>query len=341
MHPEISVIIPAYNTAAYISRTIESALGQTLKNIEVIVVDDASTDNTVEVVKSFQDERLKVFVNEQNLGAGGTRNRALREATGKWIAVLDSDDWYAPERLEKLLEVANAKNADMVADDLFLIRDGEHTPWSTLINESGEVINSIKQIDPVFFVETDVYGKQGLHLGLSKPLFRREFMLQHNIEYDPSIKVTQDFWLVIDCLMKGASFFLVPEPYYFYRSRPGSLVYSPKVNRIEQDCQAIEAFLKQENGKYNRTPLGRAFSRNLSVLNKNLAYYRVVEALKARKLQKSIIEMVRNPYFFIHLFNQIPAIVNRRVQRYLFGNQAAYDMIYRSNQQTSARLSPP
>lgn len=340
MNPEISVIIPAYNTAAYISQTIKSVLEQTLHNIEVIVVDDASTDGTAEVARSFKDERLKVLVNPQNLGAGGTRNRALREATGKWIAVLDSDDWYAPERLEKLLQVATAKNADMVADDLFLIRDGENSPWSTLISESGEVIETIKQIDPVFFVETDVYGQQGLHLGLSKPLFRRDFLLQHHIEYDASIKVTQDFWLVMECLIKGASFFLVPEPYYFYRSRAGSLVYSPKVNRIEQDCQAIAAFLKQ-NGIGKQTSLARAFLKNLAVLNKNLAYYRVVESLKQRKWQRSLIEMVRNPYFFVHLLSQIPSILNRRVQRYIYGNQAAYEMIPRSHQQKSSRLSPP
>jgi succinoglycan biosynthesis protein ExoO len=197
MTPEVSVIIPAYNTAGYIAQTIESALKQTLKNIEVIVVDDASTDETPVVARSFVDERLKVFVNSQNLGVAATRNRGLKEAKGKWIAVLDSDDWYAPERLEKLLQLPQTHNADIIADDLFLIRDGEDAPWSTLINESGENIAKIKQIDPQYFVETDVYGQPGLHLGLSKPLFRREFMLKHEIQYDASMRVSEDFWLAL------------------------------------------------------------------------------------------------------------------------------------------------
>lgn len=137
--PEVSVIIPAYNTAAYVAQAIESALDQTFKNIEVIIIDDASTDATVKVAKRFSDERLKIFVNHQNLGAGGARNRALRTAKGKWIAVLDSDDWYAPERLEKLLQLAYTEEADLIADDLYLIRDGEKAPWSTLIAERGSI----------------------------------------------------------------------------------------------------------------------------------------------------------------------------------------------------------
>ncbi|MEH2458129.1 glycosyltransferase family 2 protein [Nostoc sp.] len=326
MNPEVSVIIPAYNTSAYISRTIESALGQTLKNIEIIVVDDASTDNTLEVARSFVDQRLKIFVNHQNQGAGGTRNRALKEAKGKWIAVLDSDDWYAPERLEKLLQVAYSEKADMVADDLFLIRDGEDYPWSTLIKQSGELIEKIKQIDPVYFVETDVYGQKGLHLGISKPLFRRNFLMQQNIKYDASIKVSQYFWLVLKCLVKGSRFFLVPEPYYFYRSRPGSLVYSSKINRFEQDCQATVAFLEQEIDVTERTQLADALSNNLTVFKRNLAYYRVVEPLKQQKWLAGLIAMTYNPNFFLNFGIRIPGILQRRVQRYMYGKKTTYDI---------------
>jgi len=98
MNPKVSVIIPAYNTEKYISQAIESALTQTEQSVEVIVVNDASTDATLEVVKSFSDERLTLINNEYNRGAGYARNRAIQESRGEWVAVLDSDDWYAPER---------------------------------------------------------------------------------------------------------------------------------------------------------------------------------------------------------------------------------------------------
>lgn len=98
----VSIIMPSYNTASYIAETVQSVLAQTYKNWELIIVDDCSTDDTDEIVKPFlADERIKYFKNEKNSGAAVSRNLALREAKGKWIAFLDSDDLWMPEKLEK------------------------------------------------------------------------------------------------------------------------------------------------------------------------------------------------------------------------------------------------
>ena len=102
MNELVSIIMPSYNTAKFISETIDSVLTQTYTNWELIIVDDCSTDNTDEVVKSFlSDDRIKYIKNEKNSGAAFSRNRALCEAKGKWIAFLDSDDLWFPEKLEK------------------------------------------------------------------------------------------------------------------------------------------------------------------------------------------------------------------------------------------------
>ena len=107
----VSIIMPSYNTAKFISETIESVLEQTYTNWELIIVDDCSTDNTDEVVKSFlSDNRIKYIKNEKNSGAAVSRNRALREAKGKWIAFLDSDDLWLPVKLEK--QIAFMKEND-------------------------------------------------------------------------------------------------------------------------------------------------------------------------------------------------------------------------------------
>ncbi|MSS59514.1 glycosyltransferase [Erysipelotrichaceae bacterium Oil+RF-744-GAM-WT-6] len=97
----VSVIMPSYNTAPYIAKSIESVLRQTYRNLELIIVDDCSTDNTDEVVESFSDPRIHYFHNEKNSGAAVSRNKALREAKGQWIAFLDSDDLWVPEKLER------------------------------------------------------------------------------------------------------------------------------------------------------------------------------------------------------------------------------------------------
>ncbi|MEH2282078.1 MAG: glycosyltransferase family 2 protein [Nostoc sp.] len=325
MNPKVSVIIPAYNTETYIGKAIESALEQTLTDIEVIMVDDASSDKTVEVAKSFTDQRLKVIVNQQNLGAAAARNRAFRAAQGEWIAVLDSDDWYAPDRLEKLVSLANEINADMIADDVYFIKDGATSPWSTLIQESGERIDKILKIDIVYFVETDVFGEPGLHLGLSKPLFKREFLVKHGIEYDDEIRMGQDFWLDMKCLIKGARFFIEPKPYYFYRSRPGSLVYQSQLPRLDQSCKAANSFMQQEVVKKNPA-LMRALSYNLAVYKKNLAYLQVVEPIKQGKWLTAFTEIRKNPGFFYDFMSRFNSIVERRIQYYVMNNKSSFDI---------------
>ena len=96
----VSIIMPSYNTAAYIKESIQSVLNQTYTNWELIIVDDCSTDSTDEVLETIIDSRIRYFKNDKNSGAAVSRNKALREAKGLWIAFLDSDDLWMPEKLE-------------------------------------------------------------------------------------------------------------------------------------------------------------------------------------------------------------------------------------------------
>ena len=100
----VSIIMPSYNTAKYISESINSVIEQTYKNWELIIVDDCSTDNTDEVVAQYDDPRIIYLKNEKNSGAAVSRNKALRAAKGEWIAFLDSDDLWEPTKLEKQLK---------------------------------------------------------------------------------------------------------------------------------------------------------------------------------------------------------------------------------------------
>lgn len=98
----VSIIMPSYNTASFIAESVQSVLAQSYKDWELIIVDDCSPDNTDDVVKPYlSDERIRYLKNEKNSGAAVSRNRALREAKGKWIAFLDSDDLWMPEKLQK------------------------------------------------------------------------------------------------------------------------------------------------------------------------------------------------------------------------------------------------
>ena len=101
----VSIIMPSYNTAPFIDESIQSVQAQSYQDWELIIVDDCSTDNTKEIIKQYlKDERIKYLKNDINCGAAVNRNRALREAKGKWIAFLDSDDLWKPEKLEKQIK---------------------------------------------------------------------------------------------------------------------------------------------------------------------------------------------------------------------------------------------
>ncbi|MCR5610040.1 MAG: glycosyltransferase [Lachnospiraceae bacterium] len=104
MNELVSIIMPSYNTANLILESIQSVLNQTYTNWELIIVDDCSTDNTEEVVKSINDDRIRFIKKEQNSGAAESRNFALREAKGRWIAFLDSDDLWKKDKLQKQIQ---------------------------------------------------------------------------------------------------------------------------------------------------------------------------------------------------------------------------------------------
>jgi succinoglycan biosynthesis protein ExoO len=329
LNPLVSVIIPAYNTEAYIGSAISSVLAQTLSDLEVVVVDDCSSDDTVAVVQSFTDERIKLLQNHQNLGAGGARNRALAVARGKWIAILDSDDWYAPSRLERLVAQAEAHDADLLSDDLYLINDGYSLPWGTLLQQSGEQISGVMPISPGYFVNSDIEGRQGLRLGFSKPLLKREFLERHRLKYNPHIKVAEDFWLYMDCFRYGARFFFVPQPYYYYRSRLGSLVSSDKIQRLKNECQEIASFFRHEEFLRANPQVATALLTRQKNARNYLEYYKVVEPLKQGKVAIALRQLLCNlPRFLIFFIGQIPSIVARRQKSWFKTEQLVINNMY-------------
>lgn len=109
--PMVSVVITTYNRANMVGRAIESVLSQTYKDFELIVVDDCSSDNTKEVVKAFHDPRLRYIRHDQNRGLPAARNTGIKELRGKYVAFLDDDDEWKAEKLERQIELANAKSS--------------------------------------------------------------------------------------------------------------------------------------------------------------------------------------------------------------------------------------
>ncbi len=129
-HGLISIIMPAYNSASYIGESIESVQAQTYPHWELIIVDDCSTDDTEKAVQKYlSDERIKFLKNQSNSGAAVSRNYALREAQGRWIAFLDSDDVWLPEKLERQLTFMDEHDYKFSFTDYRIRLNGEWLPY--------------------------------------------------------------------------------------------------------------------------------------------------------------------------------------------------------------------
>lgn len=144
----VSVIMPSYNASKYIEAAIKSVQSQTYKKWELIIVDDCSTDNTLDIINSIRDYRIRIYKNEQNSGAAISRNKALREAKGRWIAFLDSDDIWVSEKIEKQLTYMKENNYAFTYTDYRIQLNGN---WLPYVNTSPNKIDKRRMYNYCYF----------------------------------------------------------------------------------------------------------------------------------------------------------------------------------------------
>lgn len=165
----VSIIMPSYNTARYIGKSIESVLKQTYFYWELIIVDDCSTDDTYAVIKNYlSDERIIFIQSDVNRGAAVSRNIALKMAQGKWIAFLDSDDIWASEKLEKQLDYMIRNQYCFTYTDYMIQLNGK---WLPYIYQGPKVVTKSKMKDYCYFSTiTVIYDKEKVGLIQIEPL---------------------------------------------------------------------------------------------------------------------------------------------------------------------------
>lgn len=224
MDPIASIVVPAYNAAGFIGRSIASIRQQTLKDLEILVVDDASTDDTVATVKALQvhDQDIRLFEQDRNGGAAVARNTGIAQARGRYIAFLDADDIMLPQRLEHLIRHAEEQQLDIVADNQVLHDSYLDRQVGLLaFNESRHpqpltALSFLKGSSNVPSLREILTGSRAAYFPLIKPIIRRAFLTEHQLRYDPACRFGEDFDILIRCLLEGASASIVPQAYYVY-----------------------------------------------------------------------------------------------------------------------------
>ncbi|MDB5561776.1 MAG: glycosyltransferase family 2 protein [Hyphomicrobiales bacterium] len=218
---DVTVIIAAYNCSGFVSRAIGSALAQTGVTLEVLVIDDASTDDTCAVVEALckDDSRLKLLRLAENGGPSAARNAGLSAASGEWVAVLDADDAYEPGRLARLVAAGRTAGGDLVADNFryFDVKRGT-------VGAPGLKLKSEPEfIDRYGFLRGARPYTSEADFGLLKPVYRRAFMAEQALAYPLDSRHGEDFLLYLEIVLRGGRFLLVREPGYLYSTRDSGL----------------------------------------------------------------------------------------------------------------------
>ncbi len=220
---KVSVVIPARNAAAFIGGAINSALAQTLSDLEVIVVDDGSTDETAAIVQGFMgaDARVRLIRHETPHGVSAARNTGLRAATGAWIALLDADDEFAPMRLERLVAEAERRGLDGLADNLQMVDYATSASLGLAFPDTWMTMAEPLTLDTL--LDRDTPGNHDFRpLGLIKPILRRDRLQSLGVAYTEDIAFAEDFLFYAQLVLSGFRLGLTTAALYVYAVRPNS-----------------------------------------------------------------------------------------------------------------------
>jgi succinoglycan biosynthesis protein ExoO len=281
--PVASVVIPAHNAAATIETAIASVLEQSLTSLEVLVVDDCSTDDTRGVVAALcrADARLSLLQTPTNLGPGGARRHGFERASGRWIAILDADDRFAADRLRRLIEFAARIGADLVADNLLLVVE-EASGEPQLMLEVGK-LRAPTRVSAADYLLGNLprKGWPRISYGFLKPVFRTVFLHDNALSYRPEMRFAEDFIFCLECLLAGADLWLVAEAYYYYRIHDQSLTAHHGARELGR-LHAIEASLINHPRVKHDPELRRALRRHLRSVERRLNHHLCWDAIRNR-----------------------------------------------------------
>jgi len=212
--PLVSVVIPTYNAAAFIERTLVSVINQTYPNLEIICVDDCSTDDTVSLIKAINDTRIRVIENDVNSGAGHTRSKGLRAATGRYIALLDSDDIWHPTKISHQVELMDKSSSSAV-----------YTQYN-IIDEHDRVYDTVKHLPGSVDYKMML---RHCYIRTSSLLYDAE-AVGRDIQFVDARK-RQDYLFFLEMLRRIPSAILLPEVACSYRVHSGG-ISSRKIQNV-------------------------------------------------------------------------------------------------------------
>ncbi|MCL3881738.1 glycosyltransferase family 2 protein [Marivita sp. GX14005] len=308
--PSVSVIVAAYNSALSLERAIDSALCQNGVCVDVIVSDDASSDDTAELAEKIAacDPRVSIMRSSVNRGPAGARNAALRIARGDWIAVLDADDSYEPGRLACMIEAAQRFSADLVLDD-FVSVDDKGAP---LNSPSLSAAQPVGLIDLQDWLRGNAFRYGEVSFGYAKPIIARRFVERIGLKYDERLRNGEDFHLVLGALTEGGRVAFTAQRGYRYTRRDGSVSGKAKAGDMRAllaaDLEAIQRLDPAQAAV--ATPHFAARHRNLSRL---MTTEKALGAVRNGKPVEALSALAKRPDAIARLIAHLAEALRKRI----------------------------
>ncbi|MBM7069108.1 glycosyltransferase family 2 protein [Actibacterium sp. 188UL27-1] len=320
--PDIAVIVPAWNAEATLERAVSSALAQHDVSVQVIVVDDASTDGTLDVARRLaeQDNRITALDQPLNRGPAAARNRGLAATQARFVTPLDSDDFMEPDRLSKLVMIAESGAWDFVADDLYKVAedvpDGpRHRLWS-------QDVIGIQELTFQLFVRGNLsrlHGGRG-ELGFIKPLVSNRFLQEHALRYDENMRLGEDYAFYATALLKGARFCLTDPAGYVAVTRATSLSGQHSAKDLGALVSADDKLAQLPN--LTAADLG-ALQEHKIETRKRWHWMRLIDAVKQRDISRAIGCFAGPPAVGLSLVGKLIEQLYLRSTRRVFGRQGS------------------
>lgn len=297
VNKKVSIIVPVFNAAKFIDEMLVTIINQTHKNLEIILVDDESTDNSVEIIhESLKNIDCEYYlINQKNSGAASARNHGLKHATGDYVVFVDADDLLHNRYIELLLKVAISNNSDIVICGFMAFSDKSHTNLTSEVNEDFEILNQEK-------------ATVDFALGLIKTnhwamLYNKNLLIHNNLQYPTNYKYGEDVYFATKCMASSKNIAILNEQLYFYRSSSASLMSSIANDIHTYISDSIDIKIKQEqiikdkcsscSDKYNYYAVPRVvFSivNNISIRYSNSEFMEICKEIDARKNIKKLIK---------------------------------------------------
>jgi succinoglycan biosynthesis protein ExoO len=251
---DATIVVPVYNAEETLARALRSVLHQSMRTLEVIVVDDASTDGSWSLIRRFasEDFRVRIIRNKRNRGKSVAMNWAVRMARGRWLALLDADDWYDPMRLSVLIGEGERCNATMVADNQFLFDAGAGrvvgTAWKLGTSSWPLTLDG-------FLGASNPYAS--FNLGMLKPVMKTDFMRSAGVGYEEGARDGHDFLHLLQFYLNGGSAIINNFPYYYYTQPYGAASHKWSHSRRKRyDFGTMQRYTRRylDKAAYSLTP---------------------------------------------------------------------------------------